>query len=266
LTGTQAAVVTRGGGRRASTSAALGLPLAGTVATALLWWLAVVAFDIQSYLVPTPRAVASAFTRMPGYLTENAWVTLQETLLGFLLTAMVGTLAGIALATSRLVEQALYPVLVALNAVPKLAFAPLFIVWMGFGPGPKIVMVVLMCFFPVVLATVTGLTSTPADLAELARSLCASRWRTFVKVRLKSALPQIFVGLKAAMPLAVIGALVGELFGATAGLGYVIQNAGPDTAVAFAAIALLALTSIVLFYVLVVIERMMLPWARETTG
>jgi NitT/TauT family transport system permease protein len=251
---------------RPSTSATIGLPLIGTVAAVLVWWLAVVAFDIQSYIVPPPSAVASAFARMPGYLTDNAWVTLQETLVGFLLTALGGTMVGIALATSRLVEQALYPVLVALNAVPKLAFAPLLLVWMGFGHGPKVVMVVLMCFFPVVLSTVTGLTSTPADLAELARSLSASRWQTFVKVRLWSALPQIFVGFKTAMPLAVIGALVGELFGATAGLGYVIQNAGPDTAVAFAAIAALAVLSIVLFYVLVVLERLMLPWVKGTTG
>lgn len=252
--------------RRSATGLAVGLPVLGTVGTVLVWWLAIVVFDIQDYIVPTPRAVAEAFTKQPQYLLDNAWVTLYETLIGFALTVVAGMLIGVLLASSRLVEQALYPVLVALNAVPKLAFAPLLIVWMGFGHGPKVVMVVLMCFFPVVLSTVSGLTSTPADLAELARSLSASRWQIFVKVRLKSALPQIFVGLKTAMPLAVIGALVGELFGATAGLGFVIQNAGSDTAVAFAAIALLALMSIVLFYALVLVERLMLPWVRETTG
>jgi NitT/TauT family transport system permease protein len=251
---------------RSSTGAAIGLPIFGTLATVLLWWLVVEVFDIQSYIVPTPREVAAAFFRLPGYLLRNAWITLQETLLGFVLTVVTGMVIGTVLATSRLVEQALYPVLVALNAVPKLAFAPLLIVWMGFGPGPKVLMVFLMCFFPVVLATCTGLTSTPADLVELARSLSASRWQTFVKVRLKSALPQIFVGFKTAMPLAVIGALVGELFGATAGLGFVIQNTGPDTALAFAATALLALMSILLFYTLVATERLMLPWVRETTG
>lgn len=252
--------------RRSATGLAVGLPVLGTVGTVLVWWLAIVVFDIQDYIVPTPVAVAEAFSRQPGYLLDNAGVTLYETLIGFALTVAGGMLIGVLLASSRLVEQALYPVLVALNAVPKLAFAPLLIVWMGFGHGPKVVMVVLMCFFPVVLSTVSGLTSTPADLAELARSLSASRWQIFVKVRLKSALPQIFVGLKTAMPLAVIGALVGELFGATAGLGFVIQNAGSDTAVAFAAIALLAAMSIVLFYALVLVERLMLPWVRETTG
>jgi NitT/TauT family transport system permease protein len=255
-----------GPGRRSAIAAAVGLPVLGTVGTVVLWWLVVVAFDVESYLVPPPGEVASAFTRMPGYLLDNARVTLVETVAGFALTVLGGLVLGGLLAISRLLEQALYPVLVALNAVPKLAFAPLLVVWMGFGHAPKIVMVVLMCFFPVVLATAAGLTSTPKDLVELARSLPASRRQTFVKVRLPAALPQIFVGLKTAMPLAVIGALVGELFGASEGLGFVIQNAGGDTALAFAAIALLAGMSIVLFYVLVVAERLLLPWVRETTG
>jgi NitT/TauT family transport system permease protein len=251
---------------RSTAVAAVALPVLGALGTVALWWLAIVVLDIESYIVPTPAAVAEAFTRLPDYLLQNAWVTLQETLQGFGLTVLAGILIGAALSSSTVVERAMYPVLVALNAVPKLAFAPLLIVWMGFGQGPKVVMVVLMCFFPIVLATATGLTSTAADLVELSRSLSASRWQTFVKVRLHAAMPQIFVGLKTAMPLAVIGALVGELFGATEGLGFVIQNAGSDTAVAFAAIALLALMSIVLFYALVVIERFMLPWVRETTA
>jgi NitT/TauT family transport system permease protein len=123
-----------------------------------------------------------------------------------------------------------------------------------------------MCFFPIVLATATGLTRTPAELVELTRALSASRWQAFAKIRLPAALPQVFVGLKVAMPLAVIGALVGELFGSTAGLGFVIQTAGADTALSFAAIVLLALMSIVLFYVLVAVERLLVPWIPETTA
>jgi NitT/TauT family transport system permease protein len=258
-----------GAGRRrrvARTVLTVGLPLVGSVATVGVWWLAVVMLDIQSFIVPTPPAVARAFGRLPDYLLDNAWVTLLETLQGFGLTVLAGLLVGTALASSRLVEQAMYPAIVALNAVPKLAFAPLLIVWMGFGPGPKVVMVVLMCFFPIVLATATGLTRTPAELVELADSLSASRWQAFAKVRFPAALPQIFVGLKTAMPLAVIGALVGELFGSTAGLGFVIQNAGADTAVSFAAITLLAAMSIVLFYALVVLERLLLPWVKGITA
>lgn len=249
-----------------SIAVALGMPALGTAATVGLWWLAIVTLDIKSFIVPAPQAVLFAFNRLDGYLLDNTWITLIETLQGFGLTVLVAVLIGAVLASSRHVEQAMYPVLVALNAVPKLAFAPLLIVWMGFGSGPKVVMVVLMCFFPIVLATAVGLTSTSAELVELARSLTASRWQTLIKLRLPAALPQIFVGIKTAMPLAVIGALVGELFGSTAGLGFVIQNAGADTAVAFAAIALLAAMSIVLFYLVVIVERLLLPWVRETAS
>jgi NitT/TauT family transport system permease protein len=242
------------------------LALLGGAATIGAWWLVIVAFGIESFLVPTPRAVFDAFLRLPGYLLENAWVTLAETVQGFLLTAAAGILVGALLAASDLLARAMYPALVALNAVPKLAFAPLLLVWLGFGPGPKVVMAALMCFFPIVLATATGLSATPAELIELTRSLSASRWQTFTRVRWHAALPQIMVGLKTAMPLAVIGALVGELFGATAGLGFVIQNAGADTALAFAAIALLALMSIALFYALVLLESRLVPWVRHTTA
>lgn len=254
------------GNRRKQAALAVGLPLSGAVGTVVAWWLAIVLLDIESYIVPTPAQVVSAFARWPGYLMENAGVTLMETVQGFLITVVAGLFIGLAIASSDLLGRAMYPVLVALNSVPKLAFAPLLIVWMGFGQGPKIVMVVLMCFFPIVLSTATGLMSTPSELVELSRSLSAGRWQTFAKVRLHAALPHIFVGLKTAMPLAVIGALVGELFGATAGLGFVIQNAGSDTAVAFAAIGLLAAMSIVLFYALVLLERLLLPWVRETTA
>ncbi|MCW6004520.1 ABC transporter permease [Micromonospora sp. CPCC 205371] len=251
---------------RGRSASAVVLGAIGGVFTIGLWWLTIVVFGIEPYVAPTPPEVLSAFKRLPGYLLDNTWVTFLEVVQGFGITIVLGLLIGALLASSRTVEQLLMPSLVALNAIPKLAFAPLLLIWMGFGQGPKVVMVVLLCFFPVVLSVATGLTRTPADLAELTRALDASGWQAFVKVRLPSALPQIFVGLKVAMPLAVIGALVGELFGASAGLGYVIQNASSDTALAFAAIVLVAIMSIVLFYVLVAVERLLLPWVRETTA
>jgi NitT/TauT family transport system permease protein len=259
---------TNGGSRRRGTvlGLAVGLPLAGGVAFVALWWLAIVVFDIQSFLLPTPAAVGDAFLREPAYLLENAWVTLTEVLIGFAITVVVGMVIGGILGSSKVIEQAVYPTLIGLNAVPKLAFVPLLIVWMGYGRSPKVTMVVLMCLFPIVLPIVSGLTTTAADLVELSRSLSASRWQTFIKVRLPAALPQIFVGLKTAMPLAVIGALVGELFNADAGLGYVIQSATSDTPIYFAAIAVLAVMSIVLFYAILGIERLLLPWVRDTTA
>jgi NitT/TauT family transport system permease protein len=135
---------------------------------------------------------------------------------------------------------------------------------MGFGAGPKVVMVVLLCVFPIVLSTATGLKSTAAELEELIRSMTATEFQAFRKVRLPAALPHVFVGLKVGISLAVIGAVIGEFVGATRGLGYVIVASGQnaDTTLAFASIAILAVMSVVLFYLLVLIERLLVPWAR----
>ncbi|MBM2623783.1 ABC transporter permease [Actinoplanes sp. LDG1-06] len=245
---------------------ALALAGLGGAVSIGVWWLAIVVFDVEDYTAPAPPQVVQAFGRMPGYLFDNTGITLLATVQGFGITVVLGLVIGAALGTSRTLERAFMPSLVALNAVPKMAFGPLLLVWLGVGREPSVVMAVLLCFFPIVLAVVTGLSRTPADLAELARSLAAGRWQTFVTIRLPSALPQIFVGLKLGLPLAVIGVLLGELFGAGSGLGYIITTAGSDTALSFAAIALVAAMSIALYYLLVAVELLTLPWIRETTS
>jgi NitT/TauT family transport system permease protein len=252
--------------RRSGPASAVALAVVGGAASVGAWWLVIVVFGIESYTAPTPPEVVEAFGRMPRYLFDNAWITLVATVQGFAVTIVLGLVIGAVLGSSRTLERAFMPSLVALNAVPKMAFGPLLLVWLGVGRTPSVVMAVLLCFFPIVLSVVTGLSRTPSDLAELARSLSAGRWQTFVRVRLPHALPQIFVGLKTGLPLAVIGALLGELFGAGAGLGYIITTAGSDTALTFAAIALVAAMSIALYYLLVLAELLLLPWVRETTG
>jgi NitT/TauT family transport system permease protein len=160
------------------------------------------------------------------------------------------------------------PLLVAANAVPKVALAPLVLVWFGLGQVSKVVLVFLVCFFPIVVAAAAGFSATPGDLAELARSLSASRAQTFLKVRVPAALPHIFVGLKVAVGLAVIGATVGEFSGASEGLMFAVQSYSGqgETAQAVAALILLAAISLVLYYLVVGLERLLLPWARETSG
>jgi NitT/TauT family transport system permease protein len=244
----------------------VGLPALGGLVALGGWWLATTGFGVPPVLLPPPAEVVAAFGRLPGYLAGNLWVTLLETVQGFALAVGLGLATGVVLASSRSVARAAYPALVALQAVPKLALAPLLVVALGFGTAPKVVMVVLVCLFPIVLATASGLTGTAAELVELARSLCASRWQTLVKLRLPYALPQIFVGLKTAIPLAVIGAVIGELFGATAGLGFVIRTAGSDTPLVYAALALLAALSIGLFYALAGAERLLTPWTVHIAG
>lgn len=252
--------------RRAITAASrVVLPALTIVALIGLWWLATIVFGWKPFLVPTPKDVWNELVRQRHLLPGHVQATFLETIEGFGLAIAIGVPIAVAIAYSRVLESTIYPALVALNAIPKIAIAPLLVIWMGFGAGPKIAMVVLICFFPIVISTATGLKSTPAELVELARSLSASPLQQFVKVRFPASLPYVFVGLKVAIALAVIGAVVGEFVGATEGLGYVIVASGQNanTSLAFAAIVLLSLLSILLFYALVLIERLLVPWAAE---
>lgn len=248
---------------------AVALPMVGLLAVVALWWAVTVAFDVKTVILPRPDEVYHAFVRLPEYLLEQSAITLRAILLGYGLSVAAGVGIGLAIAASRSVERMFAPLLVAVNAIPKIALGPMLVAWLGFGAKPILMMVFLVCFFPIVLSTATGLTSTPADLAELSRSLDASRWQTFVKIRFPAALPQIFVGLKVAMPLAAIGAVVGEFLpGSEAGLGFVIQQTSgvADTPTATAAIVLISVLSIALYYAVVGVEWLALPWVRETTS
>jgi NitT/TauT family transport system permease protein len=251
-------------GRRALALAArVVLPLLTIAALIGLWWLATIVFGWKPFLVPSPKDVWEEIGRQRHLLPGHVETTLVETLEGFGLAIVIGVPVAVLIAYSRTLEATLYPALVALNAIPKIAIAPLLVIWMGFGEGPKIAMVVLICFFPIVISTATGLKSTPAEFVDLARSLAASQVQQFVKVRFPASLPYVFVGLKVAITFAVIGSVVGEFVGATEGLGYVIVASGQNanTSLAFAAIVLLSLLSIVLFYALVLAERLLVPWA-----
>ena len=243
-------------------------PLFGLAIALGVWWAITAVLDIQTFILPAPGAVVSAYAALQGELLKQTWSTTVSTVLGFGLSVVVGTLLGIAIAAWRPFERMFQPLLVAFNAVPKVALAPLVLIWFGYGRTPVLSMAFMVCFFPIVLATATGLTTTPADLAELTRSMNASWMQTFLRVRLPAALPQIFVGLKIGLPLAVIGVVVGEMQFGGGGLGMVIvQTSGQaDTASAFAAIGLLSLVSITLYYLLVLIERVALPWVKATTS
>jgi NitT/TauT family transport system permease protein len=249
-----------------SRTSAILLPIVGVVVTIGLWWLAIVAFDIEQFLLPSPYDVLQRFLDQPVYLLQQTWISLIEALAGFGLAIVIGIPIALVIVRSAVLERLVYPLLLAVNAIPKVAIAPLLVIWMGFGQVPKMAMALLVCFFPIVISTAQGMKSTPAELVELLRSLKASRTQEFFKLRLTYALPQIFTGLKVAISLAVIGAVIGEFANSTEGLGYVIWNSGSsaDTPLAFAAIGLLSIMSIVLFYLLVLLEHLLLPWAEET--
>lgn len=257
----------RAGRRLGSAASRVTLPLLGFGIVITSWWAATAFLDIRPIVLPSPQSVLDELTQGADFLQEHAVVTLTESMIGYALTTVGGIIIGVIIANWRVMDQAASPWLVALNAIPKVALAPLLVVWLDFGIRSRVAMVMLMCFFPIVLATTTGFKSTPSELVELSRSLEAPRWRTFVKVRFPYALPQIFVGLKIAMPLAVVGAVIGEFRG-TDGLGQIVvrSSAQADTALAFAAITVLSIMSVVLYYALVGIERFALPWVRATTS
>lgn len=243
-------------------------PVVAAAGTIALWWWLTDALSIRSFFLPSPPDIVAAFRSQPGYLMTELGHTVASTLIGYGLATLAGVLIAIGLTASDLIQRAILPLLVAVNAVPKVAIAPLLVVWLGWGLQPKIVLVVLIAFFPIVLSASAGLTSLPIELTELSRSMAASRWQAYARFRLPWALPQIFVGLKVGATLAVIGAVVAEISSPQTGLGAVIalSSTNADTPLAFAAVLLLALLSITLFYTVVAIERLALPWARAITG
>ncbi|WP_233604466.1 ABC transporter permease [Micromonospora sp. HM5-17] len=241
-----------------------GLPLLGVVLVFSLWWLITGLFDIDTFMFPGPPDVFDAFVRLRDTLLGHAWVTFYEVVVGYGIAVGGGLVLAVLLAASRTAERMVMPLIAAFNALPKVALAPLLLIWFGFGTQPKIVMVVLVSFFPILVSTIAGLSSTPADLRELASSLSASWWQTFYRVRLSWALPQIFVGLKVGISLAIIGACIGEVTQPEEGLGSVVavtpQTA--DTPLAFAALTMLGIMGAALYYLMVGLERLLVPWAK----
>jgi NitT/TauT family transport system permease protein len=215
------------------------------------------ALDVQTFLVPKPSAVAESFRNNSEILWTNSLVTLKEVLLGFAVAAAGGLALAVLIVYVPLLKRILYPVIVASQTIPKIAIAPLLIVWFGFGLAPKIIVVFLIAFFPVVIASTVGLRSVDENMLHLVRSMGASGFQAFYKVRLVHAVPSIFSGLKIAITLSVVGAIVGEFVGADAGLGYLllIANGQLDTPLMFAAVVVLSVMGIVLFAVISAIEQ-----------
>lgn len=204
------------------------------------------------------------------YLLENTWVTTYETVVGFVIAALIGEAVALVMIYSRGIERTMYPLILFAQVIPKIAIAPLFIVWLGFGTSPKILVAVLMAFFPIVVSGMAGLRSVDPEILELTSTMGASNWKTFVKVRFPASLPQLMSGLKIAATLAVTGAVVGEFVGANEGLGYVIlqANGNIDTAMLFAALIIMSMLGIILFAIIEIAEQFLIPWhaSRRSTA
>jgi NitT/TauT family transport system permease protein len=241
------------------------LPIASLVGMLVLWEAACKVLNVPAFIVPTPSAILSESWAARARFLDNSWVTLYETLAGFGLSIVIGVPLAVALVYSPILRSAVYPLLVVTQSVPKVAIAPVLLLMMGHGELPKIFVAFLVAFFPIVVDTATGLAATPPDLLDLSRSYRASQLKIFLKVRFPMALPFIFSGLKVAITLAVIGAVVGEFVGSDRGLGYVILSATAywKADVAFGAMILLSIMAVILFSLVSLAERLICPWYTD---
>jgi NitT/TauT family transport system permease protein len=218
--------------------------------------------SVPAYLLPPPSSIVYRIVADWRMLGMHTWVTTGEVLVGYVLAVIVSIPLAALLARFRPLENALYPLLVASQTVPKVAIAPLLVVWFGFGLLPKILIVFLICFFPIVVDALIGFRSVPREVLWLSRSMGASQWKTFRKISIPAALPNIFAGLKVASTLAVVGAVVGEFVAADRGLGYqlIVANGVMDVQLSFALLIVLSVLGVVLHALLDLLERAALPW------
>lgn len=245
-----------------------GLPTLALAALIGLWQIAASSgaladvLGLEAFLVPSPAEIASALWESRSLIAEDAWVTLQEIVLGFLLGLAVGLGFGFLLRPFETLRLAFYPLIVASQAIPILVFAPILVIWFGFGIGPKLIVVALVCFFPIAVATADGLRSVDPEATKMMRTLDASRWQLLWRLEAPTALPFTFSGAKIGATFAPIAAVFGEWVGADSGLGHLIlqDNAQLETARVFAAAFVLSAIALALYGLLAFAERRIVTW------
>jgi NitT/TauT family transport system permease protein len=232
------------------------------VAFLIVWEVVVRTADIAAYIMPAPSEIMLDIWKRQARYLFAADYTLRPMLLGFAAAVVIGIALSLIVAFSRKMEQVVYPLLIFFQIVPKIAVAPLFIIWFGFGLFPKVLLVFLLSFFPVVVAAITAFRSVDADILDLARTTGASRWRVFFKVELPHALPTLFTGIKVAAALSATAAVVAEFVASDRGLGNMLleANGNLNTTMAFGAIFVLTVLGFGLYAVVEVVERLLIPW------
>ena len=239
-------------------------PLLGIAIILVAWQTYTQVFAINRIVLPSPLDILQAGAAHWDTLLRESWPTFLESVLGFLLAVVIGIPFAVCVASSRVLNLTLYPILIATQSIPKVAIAPIILVWFGLGMQSKLVIAFLVAFFPIVVDTAAGIRATPAGLLELARSLRASPLQIFLKIQFPAALPFIFAGAKVAVTLAVIGAVIGEFVGSIGGLGNLLLTANSqlDSPLAWAALVWLSALGILLFAAVVAAERMVMPWSQ----
>ncbi|HEY1243852.1 MAG TPA: ABC transporter permease [Hyphomicrobiaceae bacterium] len=249
------------------------MPLVGILAFLLAWQLFVVVYQMPAYLLPTPTGIAQVFVARLPDLLHHGWVTVYEMIAGYALAVVVAVPLAIAITSSRTFDELVTPTMLFFQIVPKVAIAPLFLVWFGVGATPKILVAFLISFFPIVIDAAVGLRSMSPEMHDLARSMGASRLQVFTQFRLPTSLPYLFSGLKVAATLAIAGTVVGEFVGADQGLGYLllVTNSNLETPMMFATLVALTAIGFVFYYMVELLESFLIPWhvthrVREEAG
>ena len=242
------------------------LPPLGVILLLVGWHFYCVEFKVPTAVLPTPGLVFQAMLEKRELLLSEGWITLKETLYGFALAFVLGVPLAVLVTNSSTLNLMFYPLLIALQSVPKVALAPVLLVWLGTGIESKLAIAWLVAFFPIVVDTAAGLRSTPRELLELARSLRATPTQIFFKVQFPAALPFVVSGAKVAVTLAVIGAVIGEVVGSYEGLGNLLMSASSqiNAPLAFASLFALAALGMLAYLVVAVIERLLAPWLPHT--
>jgi NitT/TauT family transport system permease protein len=241
-------------------------PVLGLALLILVWHAYVMAFNVPMAVLPKPVQVLDATLANWRLAVSEGWITLLESLYGFVLAFVLGVPLAVAIAGSRTLNLMFYPLLIATQSLPKVALAPLILVWLGIGMESKLAIAWLVAFFPIVVDTATGLRNTPAEFLDLATAVRASPFQTFWKIRFPAALPFVISGSKVAITLAVIGAVIGEFIGSNEGLGnlLLVANSQVNTPLAFACLIGLAVIGIGLYAVVAAVELALRPWFGAT--
>ena len=248
-------------------------PVAGVLVFLAIWQVGVMVYQVPAYLLPAPTVIAHTFVDEFPRLLRHGWITTYEMLGGYALAVAVALPLAIAITSSKRFDEFVMPTMLFFQVVPKVAIAPLFLVWFGVGVTPKVLVAFLISFFPIVIDAAVGLRSMSPEMNDLARSMGASRMQVFAQFRLPTSLPYLFSGLKVAATLAIAGAVVGEFVGADKGLGYLLltTNSNMETALMFATIVALTIIGLAFFYTVEFVEALLIPWhvthrAREESA
>ena len=242
-------------------------PLIVLAAFLVLWQLIVMLFSVPEFIFPSPTQIAAQFIEFKGALLEAAWKTFWVTMLGFAVSIVVGVLLGFLIGSSRLAYTALYPLMVAFNAVPKAAVVPILVVWFGIGIGPGVLTAFLISFFPITVNIATGLATLEPELEDVLRVLGAKRWDVLIKVGLPRSMPFFYGSLKIAITLAFVGTVLAEMTAGDSGIGYLMQSAGSQQRMplAFAGLVTIGAMAMAMYELFSWIEKRTTGWAHRGT-